>query len=89
MPAPAKRIGSLVVVGAVFCVGVFVAHGCLGGRHVLVEQFDNGPVGGPPGASEGYIWVREGDEPSSGKGWKRTDPATLTPAQKQRIRNWP
>ena len=27
----------------------------------LVEQFDNGPVGGPPGGSEGYMWVGKGD----------------------------
>ena len=52
----------------------------------LVEVFDNGPVGGPAGASEGYIWVGKDDLPPPGKGWKPTDPATLSDEQKKRIR---
>jgi hypothetical protein len=84
-----KRTASFVILGLLFIVSVFIAHGCLGGRSTLVEQFDNGPVGGPEGASEGYIWVREGDNPSPGKHWKRTDPDSLTPDQKKRIRTWP
>lgn len=56
-------------------------------RRVLVEQFDNGPVGGPRGASEGYFWVSESDDPTLGKSWKRIDPATLTEEQRKRIRN--
>lgn len=53
----------------------------------LVEVFDNGPVGGPQGASEGYIWVGENDNPPPGKSWAPVDAATLTAEQKKRIRN--
>lgn len=53
----------------------------------LVEQFDNGPVGGPRGESEGYRWVGQHDEPTAGKTWKPVDPDTLTPDQRKRIRN--
>lgn len=52
----------------------------------LVEVFDNGPVGGQPGPSEGYIWVGQNDMPPCGKHWKPTDPATLTAEQRKRIR---
>jgi len=55
----------------------------------LVEQFDNGPVGGPTGGSEGYIWVGKDDEPSPGKHWRDVDPKSLAPEQKARIRTWP
>ncbi len=68
------------------CVLVFLAaRGCTAHRR-LVEVFDNGPVGGPSGASEGYIWVGEGDLPPPGKSWKPTDPDTLTSEQRARIR---
>lgn len=52
----------------------------------LVEVFDNGPVGGPSGPSEGFIWVGKDDMPPPGKSYRPTDPATLTPEQKKRIR---
>lgn len=52
----------------------------------LVEVFDNGPVGGPAGSSEGFIWVGESDMPPPGKSWRPTDPAALTQEQKKRIR---
>ncbi|MBU6413366.1 MAG: hypothetical protein KGS45_07815 [Planctomycetes bacterium] len=52
----------------------------------LVEVFDNGPVGGPSGPSEGFIWVGKGDRPPPGKSYRPTDPATLTPEQKNCIR---
>ncbi len=57
------------------------------GNKRLVEVFDNGPVGGPQGASEGYIWVGKNDNPPPGKSWAPTDPEKLTPEQKKRIRN--
>jgi len=52
----------------------------------LVEVFDNGPAGGPAGPSEGYIWVGTEALPPPGKGWKPTDPDTLTAAQRKLIR---
>lgn len=58
----------------------------LSSRDRLVEVFDNGPVGGPRGASEGYIWVGKNDHPPPGKTWAPTDPESLTPEQKARIR---
>jgi hypothetical protein len=57
------------------------------GERRLVEVFDNGPVGGPQGASEGYVWVGEKEMPPPGKTWAPVDPDTLTPEQKKRIRN--
>jgi len=57
------------------------------GNKRLVEVFDNGPVGGPHGPSEGYIWVGKNDNPPPGKTWAPTDPKTLTDEQKARIRN--
>ena len=59
--------------------------GCHGGQR-LVEVFDNGPVRGPSGPSEGYRWVGADEHPPAGKGWKPVDPATLTPEQRTRIR---
>lgn len=58
---------------------------CHGSRSRLVEQFDNGPFGGPPGGSEGYYWVHASDLPTPGKHWRSVDPATLTPEQKKQI----
>ncbi len=56
------------------------------GPRRLVEVFDNGPVGGPRGPSEGYIWVGKNDTPPPGKTWALIDPDSLTPEQKKRIR---
>lgn len=56
------------------------------GEHRLVEVFDNGPVGGPRGPSEGYIWIGENQNPPPGKTWAQVDPDTLTPEQRKRIR---
>lgn len=57
------------------------------GNKRLVEVFDNGPVGGPQGPSEGYIWVGKNDNPPPGKTWAPVDENTLTPQQKKRIRH--
>ena len=71
----------MVVVGAVLVLG-----GCSGGSDwIVVEQFDNGPVGGPPGASEGLRKVRKGDHPTAGKNWKQVDPASLTPEERREL----
>jgi hypothetical protein len=56
------------------------------GQQRLVEVFDNGPVSGPRGPSEGYIWVGENQNPPPGKSWAPVDPDSLTPEQQQRIR---
>lgn len=69
-----------------FAIGMFYACAVDPRRDRLVEVFDNGPVGGPRGASEGYIWVRRDDHPPPGKTWAPTDPESLTPEQKARIR---
>ncbi len=85
---PRRRSPLLIALAALAVltgVGVLAVQSCVGGRQ-LVEVFDNGPVGGPPGGSEGYRWVRKGDLPPAGKGWRITDPATLTPEQRARIR---
>lgn len=70
------------------CVCVASAAVMLGCRPAprLVEQFDNGPPGGPEGESEGYRWVGADDRPTEGKCWKTVDPDTLTPQQRARIR---
>jgi hypothetical protein len=73
-------VGCMVVIGC----GLLIAS-CQSQRR-LVEVFDNGPVGGPSGPSEGYIWVGKDDLPPPGKSWKSTDPNTLTADQRQRIR---
>lgn len=56
------------------------------GQQRLVEVFDNGPVGGPRGPSEGYMWVGRNDNPPPGKTWAPIDPETLTAEQRKRIR---
>lgn len=90
MRTKAFKIATILVVSLLVVAASFAAHGCMGGRKKLVEQFDNGPIGGPPGASEGYLWVSEDDNPTPGKNWKPTDPATLTPEQQKRIHaSWP
>ncbi len=67
-------------------IGALVSlRGCHGDRR-LVEVFDNGPVGGPPGGSQGYRWVGVHDNPPPGNGWKTVDYNTLTPQQRARIR---
>lgn len=80
---------SKYIVLACAAIGVLgsalAVRGCQSGQR-LVEQFDNGPIGGPPGASEGYRWVGTSDHPSPGKSWKTVDPDALTPEQRQRIR---
>ncbi len=83
-----RRLRSLAVPILAVCVAagaVLALRGCHGGQR-LVEVFDNGPVGGPPGPSEGYKWVGRDDLPPAGKGWKPVDPDTLTPEQHKRIR---
>lgn len=78
------RGSSLAQIAAIMLVLGTLA-GC--GERRLVEVFDNGPVGGPQGASEGYVWVGEKDMPPPGKTWAPVDPNALTPEQKKRIRN--
>jgi hypothetical protein len=77
----------LFVLVAMLAWTMIVVRGCGGGSggRVLVEQFDNGPVGGPPGPSEGFTWVDEDDRPTPGKHWKRVDPMTLTPEQRREL----
>jgi hypothetical protein len=77
----------LIVAFAVLAgvVSLAALRGCHGGQR-LVEVFNNGPVGGPPGGSDGYRWVRADDLPSAGKSWKPVDIDTLTPEQRKRIR---
>lgn len=78
------RGSSLAQIAAIMLVLGTLA-GC--GERRLVEVFDNGPVGGPQGASEGYVWVGEKEMPPPGKTWAPVDPDALTPEQKKRIRN--
>jgi hypothetical protein len=84
-----RRRGLLVMLLGIgvftIAIGIVVAVSGFGQRR-LVEVFDNGPVGGSQGPSEGYIWVREDDLPAPGKTWAPVDPATLTADQKKRIR---
>ncbi len=74
-------VGMVVVV---VVVGVGGVAGCAPGKR-LVEVFENGPAGGPPGGSMGYRWVGVHDEPTPGSGWKTVDYNTLTPEQRKRI----
>lgn len=72
---------------AVLSVGGLVSlYACQANRQRLVEVFDNGPIGGPPGESEGYIWVGANEEPTEGKNWKTVDEKSLTDEQRRRIR---
>ncbi len=75
------------VLASLIAIGVLVVAfaSCRQNRR-LVEVFDNGPVGGPAGASEGYIWVGSDDLPPPGKTWGPVDPEKLTPEQRTRIR---
>lgn len=75
----------LIGAGAVVIACVLVVASCRSNRR-LVEVFDNGPVGGKQGPSEGMIWVGKDDLPPPGKSWKTIDPATLTEDQKKQIR---
>lgn len=89
MRSTRSRRGMIVLLGiAAAAVALGTLYACNGGfgRQRLVEVFDNGPVGGPQGASEGYIWVGKNDHPPPGKSWAPTDPDKLTAEQKQRIR---
>ena len=89
MRSTSSRRGTVVLLGiAVASVALGTLYACNGGfgQRRLVEVFDNGPVGGPRGSSEGYIWVGENDHPPPGKSWAPTDPETLTAEQKKRIR---
>lgn len=78
--------GCLAVLMAMLGLVAQVSCSIIGRRDRLVEVFDNGLVGGPRGASEGYIWVGKNDLPLPGKTWAPTDPESLTPEQKARIR---
>lgn len=69
------------MIAAVMCLP-----GCQGGAR-LVEVFDNGPVGGPQGESQGYRWVGADDMPPEGHTWKPVDFETLTPEERARIRS--
>lgn len=73
---------ALLLAGVIVLVAV---RGCHGGRR-LVEVFDNGPVGGPRGPSEGYRWVGKDDAPPPGKTWQPVDPSTLSNEERERIR---
>ena len=81
------RVAGILAMIALMATGVGVV--ACQSKSRLVEQCDNGPVGGPPGASEGYFWVGRDDHPTPGKNWRDVDPKTLTPEQKARIRTWP
>lgn len=74
--------GSLAVMAVVYGCGTWYHQRQL----VLVEQFDNGPVGGPEGGSEGLRWVRRGEMPTPGKNWKPVDPKTRTTAELEAAR---
>ena len=90
MRSTSSRRGMVVLLGiAGAAVALGTLYACNGGgfgQRRLVEVFDNGPVGGPQGSSEGYIWVGKNDHPPPGKSWAPTDPNTLTAEQKKRIR---
>lgn len=97
-PAPPQKVPTRSALRrgvVILCAGVILASGSIlglsacQGEKRLVEQFDNGPVGGPQGPSEGYIWVGRDDLPSPGKSWLTVDPASLTDAQRARIRTFP
>jgi hypothetical protein len=76
-------MGSSGFVAATVVAVALVLAGCGGNDWEVVEQFDNGPMGGPRGASEGFKKVHRGDLPTPGKNWKHVDPATLTPEQRR------
>lgn len=86
MPAAGwRRVVVVAVAGVGLAVGVGVGvGGCARGTR-LVEVFDNGPAGGPPGGSMGYRWVGVDEKPTAGNGWKTVDYNTLTPEQRKRI----
>lgn len=65
---------------------LYACNGGMMGSRRLVEVFDNGPVGGPRGPSEGYMWIGSNDIPPPGKSWAPIDPDSLTAEQKKRIR---
>lgn len=75
-----------IVAAGVALAALYACNGGTMGSRRLVEVFDNGPVGGPRGPSEGYIWVGRNANPPPGKTWAPTDPDTLTPEQRKRIR---
>ena len=81
-----RRTSLVVVAHATLALSLLIPLAACSEKR-LVEVFDNGPVGGPQGASEGYIWVGEDDNPPPGKSWAPVDAATLTAEQKKRIRN--
>lgn len=82
------RRGLLLSLGiGVLAVTLSTLYACNGGgQRRLVEVFDNGPVGGPGGASEGYVWVGTNADPPPGKSWAPVDPDSLTAEQRKRIR---
>jgi hypothetical protein len=88
-PNRRKCVRGVGIALALAAIGLGVGVVSCQSKSRLVEQFDNGPLGGPPGASEGYIWVGKDDHPSPGKNWRDVDPKTLTPEQKSRIHTWP
>jgi len=75
-------VGAVVVSLAM----LYACNGSMMGSRRLVEVFDNGPASGPRGPSEGYMWVGKNADPPPGKTWAPTDPDTLTPEQRKRIR---
>lgn len=75
----------MLMLGVAVMLGAALMPGCRRDRQ-LVEQFDNGPPGGPAGASEGYYWVDPSDRPTPGKNWKPVDFKSLTPEERKRIR---
>lgn len=77
---------AVVGCGVVLAAGLWLVSCQSHSQRRLVEVFDNGPVGGPSGPSEGFIWVGKDDVPPPGKSYRPTDPATLTAEQKKRIR---
>jgi len=87
-PRSLRGAALLLAIGlmAVSLVTLYACNNGVIGPKRLVEVFDNGPVGGPRGASEGYLWVGTNASPPPGKTWAPTDPETLTPEQRKRIR---
>ncbi len=82
-----QRAPWLVIVSSlVVIVGMLTLYACHANSKRLVEVFDNGPIGGPRGGSEGYIWVGVNEEPPPGKGWMTVDESTLSDEDRQRIR---
>jgi hypothetical protein len=63
------QYGLLIVPAlAAFLLATVALTGCEETR--LVEQFDNGPVGGPQGPSEGIRRVGVNELPPTGKSWQ-------------------